>query len=56
MNKKVLLIIGGVALVFCLLCAIFFVVVFALGMGATQPAATAGENFMTALKKPLPAS
>ncbi|MBM3129545.1 MAG: hypothetical protein FJ009_13080 [Chloroflexi bacterium] len=50
MNKKVLLIIGGVALVFCLLCTILFVVVFALGIGATQPAATAGENFMTALK------
>jgi hypothetical protein len=50
MNKKILLIIGGVALVFCLLCVIFFVVVFALGMGATQPAASAGEAFMTALK------
>ena len=50
MNKKVLLIIGGVALVFCLLCVVFFVVVFALGMGATQPTASAGEAFMTALK------
>lgn len=50
MNKKILLIIGGVALVVCLLCAMFFVVVFALGMGATQPAATASEGFMTALK------
>jgi hypothetical protein len=50
MNKKILLIIGGVALVFCLMCAVLFGVVFALGMGATQPAANTGEAFMTALK------
>ena len=50
MNKKILLIIGGVALVLCLLCVFFFVVVFALGMGATQPTASAGEAFMSALK------
>jgi hypothetical protein len=50
MNRKVLLIIGGVVLALCLVCAVFFVAVFALGMGATQPAATVGESFMTALK------
>ncbi|MBI3914645.1 MAG: hypothetical protein HY327_10740 [Chloroflexi bacterium] len=50
MNKKVLLIIGGVALGACLLCAGIIVVAGALGVGLTQPAATVGDAFMTALK------
>jgi len=50
MNRKVLLIIGAVLLALCAVCVVFFVAVFALGLGATQPAADAGEAFMTALK------
>ena len=50
MNKKVLLIIGGVALGACLLCAGIIVVAGALGVGLTQPAATVGDAFMAALK------
>jgi len=50
MNKKVLLIIGGVVLVLCLICAGIAAVAFVLGFGLTQPAAAVGENFMTALK------
>ncbi len=50
MNKKVVLIIGAVLLV----CCVGIVAVAGLGglaaLGATQPAAQAGENFMSALK------
>ncbi len=50
MNKKVVLIIGAVLLV----CCAGIVAVAALGglaaLGTTQPAAQAGENFMSALK------
>lgn len=54
MNRKTILIIGGVILGLCLVCVCLFAAAFALGLGGalglTQPAATAGENFMTALK------
>lgn len=50
MNKKVLLIVGGLALVACLVCVVFVLLVVALGVGATQPAADVGEAFMAALK------
>ena len=50
MNRKTILIIGGVILALCLVCVCIIVAAVALGFGATQPAATAGENFMTALK------
>ena len=51
MNRKVLVIIGGVILVLCLMCVCIIGVAFALGVLGTQPAATAGEDFMAALKK-----
>jgi hypothetical protein len=50
MNKKIILIIVGVLLVLCLVCVGIGVVAFALGMGATQPVADVGDQFMTALK------
>lgn len=50
MNKKILLVIAGGLLVLCLVCAGVLVVTFALGMGATQPIANVGDEFMTALK------
>ena len=54
MNRKVLLIIGAVLLALCLLCGLIIGAVtlfpIVLGFGATQPAADAGEAFMTALK------
>ncbi len=50
MNKKVLLI-GGIGCgVLLLVCVAFFAITFLAGMGATQPAADAGEAFLTALK------
>ncbi len=50
MNKKVILIIVGVALVLCIGCVAVIAIAAGLGIGLTQPAATAGDAFMTALK------
>ena len=50
MNKKALLIIGGVLLVLCVGCMAVFGLAVAGGMFLTQPAATVGDAFMTALK------
>lgn len=51
MNKKILLILGAVGLGLCVVCVIFVAAIVLLGVGATQPAADAGEAFMTALKE-----
>ena len=50
MNRKTLFIIGGVILVVCLGCAALIGIAFVGGMLGTQPAATVGDSFMTALK------
>jgi hypothetical protein len=49
-TRKIIFIVAGVALALCVGCVVIFGVI---GFGAfnqTQPAATTGENFMTALK------
>lgn len=50
MNKKIVLIIVAVLVVLCLFCAGIGVLAVVLGMGATQPIADVGDQFMTALK------
>ncbi len=50
MNKKTILIIAGAALLACACCVLVIAVAIGLGFGLTEPAATAGESFMTALK------
>ena len=50
MNRKTLLIIGAVILGLCLVCVCVITAAVGLGLLGTQPTATAGENFMTALK------
>ena len=50
MNKKTVLMILGAALVACACCVVVIAVALALGFGLTEPAATAVESFMTALK------
>jgi hypothetical protein len=53
-NKRTFLIIGGGCALVAVLCICVFVAIFVLGLGGglalTQPAADAGEAFMTALK------
>ena len=54
MNRKTILIIVAVVLVLCICCVGIVIVVGLMGgltaLGLTQPAADAGEAFMTALK------
>lgn len=50
MNQKVLLLLAAIALGFCLCVIVMAAGVFLFASGLTQPAATVGEEFMTALK------
>ena len=50
MNQKILLLLAAIALGFCLCVIVMAAGVFLFASGLTQPAATVGEEFMTALK------